>query len=150
MINVKKELYRQCIDYVEKRAAAARLALQEAQEAANNETKSSAGDKYETDREMMQQEANMNQTQLNEANKLKLALSAINPDVKDEKAGAGSMVITDKANFYISISAGALKVDNMDFFAVSPLSPIGLKLSGLKAGNEFSLNNKSYIVKNVM
>jgi hypothetical protein len=150
MIELKKELYRQCIDYVEKRAAAARLALQEAQEAANNETKSSAGDKYETDREMMQQEAAMNQTQLNEANKLKLALSTIDPHTKDEKAGAGSMVLTDKGNFYISISAGALKVNDMDFFAVSPVSPIGLKLNGLKAGGEFSLNNKLYVVKNVM
>jgi hypothetical protein len=150
MIELKKELYRQCVDYVENRVSAARLALIEAQEAANNETKSSAGDKYETDREMMQQQADMNQSKLNEANKLKLALSNVSTNTTNEKAGPGSMVITDKGNFYIAISAGALKVDDMDFFAVSPVSPIGLKLTGLKAGGEFNLNNKSYTVKNVM
>ena len=149
MLELKKELHRLCVEYAEKRAAAARLAVQEAQQAANDDTKSSAGDKYETTREMMQQEAEMNQAQLNEANKLKLALSNINTGTVDNKAGKGSMVLTDKANFYISISAGVLKVNDMDFFAISPVSPIGLKLAGLTAGSEFNLNDKFYFVKNV-
>jgi transcription elongation GreA/GreB family factor len=150
MLELKKELYRQCVDYVEKRASAAQLAVHEATEAANDDTKSSAGDKYETGREMMQQDAVMNQAQLNEANKLKITLSKISTGTADEKAVVGSMVLTDKGNFYISISAGAIKANGMDFFAVSPASPIGLKLLGLKAGNEFNLNNKLYNVKIVM
>jgi transcription elongation GreA/GreB family factor len=150
MLELKKELYRQCVEYVDKRAHAAQLAVQEATEAANEDTKSSAGDKYETGREMMQQDAVMNQAQLNETHKLKITLSKISTGTADEKAGVGSMVLTDMGNFYISISAGALKADGMDFFAVSPASPVGLKLLGLKAGNEFNLNNKSYNVKIVM
>ena len=149
MLELKKELHRLCVEYAEKRAAAAQLALKEALQASNDETKSSAGDKYETTREMMKQEAEMNQAQLNEANKLKLALSNINTGTVDKKAGKGSMVLTDKANFYISISAGALKVNDMDFFAISPVSPVGLKLAGLTAGSEFNLNDKFYFVKNV-
>src|ERR1700712_363787 len=108
MSALKKELYKQCLDYVQKRMEAAQLAITEAQKASNDDTKSSAGDKYETGRAMMQQETNRNLTQLNEANKLKVALNQINPTGVSANADIGSVVITNNGNFYIAISAGVL------------------------------------------
>src|ERR1700712_3470692 len=98
MIEIKKELYNLCLSYVQKRMDAAQLAIEEAQKASNDDTKSSAGDKYETGREMMQQETNRNLGQLNEANKLKISLNKINPDVVSYIADTGSLVITDNGN----------------------------------------------------
>src|SRR5271165_478188 len=100
MIELKKELYRQCLDYVQKRMEAAQEAIDEAQEASNEETKSSAGDKYETGRAMAEQEADRNRVQLNETNKLKVALNQINPNTVSDKAEPGSLVITNSGNFY--------------------------------------------------
>ena len=91
---------------------------------------------------MAQQEANRNMGQLNEANKLKIALNRVSTNNISEIIDTGSVIVTDKVNFYIAISAGALTVNNTEYFAVSPFSPIGLKLKGLKAGDEFNLNEK--------
>ncbi len=150
MTNLKEELYKACVDYVQKRMMAAELGIQEAQQAAKDDTKSSAGDKYETGREMAQQETDRNMAQLNEANKLKVALNGIGFAKTSGVADAGSVIITNNGNFYLAISAGTLTVEDKSYFAVSPVSPIGLKLKGLKAGDEFSLNGKGYTILEVI
>src|ERR1700679_1100847 len=107
MIDLKKELYQKCLAYVQNRMEAPKQALDDAQAAANDETKSSAGDKYETSREMIQQETDRNQAQLNEANKLLVALNQINVSAVCETALPGSLITTNNGKFYIAISAGA-------------------------------------------
>src|SRR6185312_9724817 len=128
----------------------AKLAIGDAQDAADEESKSSAGDKYETGREMMQQETDRNQAQLNEANKLLIALNQISVDSSPSLAAPGSLVITDNGKFYLSISAGALSLNGEGYFAVSPASPIGSKLLGRRTGDEFIVNGKHYTVKEVV
>jgi hypothetical protein len=150
MTDIKKELYQQCLAYVQNRIEAAKQALEDAQAGVNDETKSSAGDKYETGREMMQQETNRHQSQLNEANKLKVALSTIGTGASRDTIEPGSLVITDNGNFYLAISAGLITINNDKYFAVSPASPIGFKLKGLKLGNKFTLNEKSYLIEQVI
>jgi hypothetical protein len=150
MISLKKELYQQCLDHVQARIDAAELAIAEAQNASNNDTKSSAGDKYETGREMAQQETNRNLAQLNEANKLRVALNQVSITATSDTAGSGSLVLTDNGNFYIAISAGLLVADGKKWMAISPGSPLGLALKGLKAGSTFNLNNKIYLVNKVI
>jgi LPS O-antigen subunit length determinant protein (WzzB/FepE family) len=150
MSNIKQQLYNLCVEYIQQRMDAAQQAINEAQKASTDDTKSSAGDKYETGREMMQQQTNQNMAQLNEANKLKIALNLISPFLSSETAETGSLVMTDNGNFYIAISAGVLKVDNEQYFAVSPASPIALKIKGLKKDQEFLLNGKPYHIKKVI
>lgn len=150
MNDLKKELYNQCLNYVQMRMDAAQQAINDAQKASTDDTKSSAGDKYETGREMAQQETDRNMMQLNEANKLKVALNKISPDAVADKAETGSVVLTGSGNFYIAVSAGVLTVNNEQYFAISPASPIGLKLLGQKKGAEFKLNDKIYHIKQVI
>jgi len=150
MNQLKKQLHDLCLAYVHERMSAAQFAINEAQQATNNDTKSSAGDKYETGREMMQQETNRNLTQLNEANKLIVALNQISTSGQSLTAEAGSVVLTNNGNFYLSISAGVLQLDRETYVAISPGSPIGLKMKGCKAGNEFRLNGKAYKVMEVL
>jgi len=149
MGNLKEQLYKQCLDYVQKRMDAAEQGIKEAQQASKDDTKSSAGDKYETGREMAQQETDRNMAQLNEANKLKVALNSINTTGRLATAESGSVVITSNGNFYLAISAGALTVNGDTYFAVSSASPIGLKLKGQKVGCVFSLNGKMYTIEKI-
>src|SRR6184192_1146493 len=116
MTNLKKELYTLCVNYVKARIETAKEAIDDAQQSASEETKSSAGDKYETGREMMQQETDRNQAQLNEANKLLIALNQISADIVSATAVTGSLVVTDNGNFYIAISAGALTLNGEGYF----------------------------------
>jgi transcription elongation GreA/GreB family factor len=150
MQDLKNELRNLCINYAQKRIDTALWAIKAAQQSANEETKSSAGDKYETGRAMMQQETARNQAQLNEANKLMVALNRIAGNISSKTVTTGSLVITNNGKFYIAISAGALIFKSETFLAVSPASPIGLKLNGQKIGDEFNLNGKSYRIENIL
>lgn len=150
MSNVKEELYKLCIDYVQKRINEARQAIEDAQEGSDEDTKSSAGDKYETGREMMQQVADRSQAQLNEANKMMLQLSSISYSTTSSSVVTGSLVETNFGKFFIAISAGALNIGPQTYHAVSPASPIGIKLNGLKAGDGFDLNGRAYRIEKVV
>lgn len=119
------------------------------QAAANEETKSSVGDKYETGRAMMQIEIEKNATQLTEAQKLIEALHKIDPRKRTEKIQAGSLAITNQGNFFIAISAGQLMLDRQSFFAIAPTSPIGVLLMGRSAGLSFDFNRKNYLIHEV-
>ena len=147
---LKQQLHQRCVAYVQERMHAAQQAINEAQQASNDDTKSSAGDKYETGREMAQQETNRNLTQLNEANKLMVLLNQISTNGQGGTADAGSIVVTNNGIFYLSISAGTINLDGKTYFAISPGSPIGMKMKGCKAGDEFSLNGKGYKVIDIL
>src|SRR6201985_1052722 len=105
MPNIKEQLYSLCIAYVQNRMNEAEDAFRAAEQASNDDTKSSAGDKYETGRAMMQQEKDRNTIQLNEANKLMVAMNLIGTKGTSPVAETGSVVITNNGNFYIAISA---------------------------------------------
>lgn len=62
----------------------------------------------------------------------------------------GSLVLTPSGNFYISISAGELKVEGKTFFAVSQAAPIGRLFIGKKAGDELSFNGKKYLIEEIL
>lgn len=101
-MSIKEKLLQLCIDYVQTRIDNAEQAIKSAQQASNDDTKSSAGDKYETSREMMQQDTNRNLAQLTEASKLMVALNRINIATTLKQADTGSLVITDNGKFFLS------------------------------------------------
>ena len=98
----------------------------------------------------MQQEKDRNTIQLNEASKLMVALNLIGTKNTSTVVETGSLVITDNGKFYLAISAGTLVVDGVSYFAVSPASPIGIKLKGLKVGDGFELNGKGYVIEEII
>lgn len=110
--------------------------------ASSNDTKSSMGDKYETGREMLQQEINNLQTQLNEVLKQQgfLKTILIKPSDKAEK---GAIVKTERGLFFISVSLGEVIFENQKIICISPESPLAKAMNGKQKGEVFSLNNMS-------
>lgn len=149
-MTLKQELYRLCIQYVDQRIKTAEQVILSAKETAENDTKSSAGDKYETTREMMQQEITLNQTQLSEALRLKYALSLINPNKDCKTAEPGSLVITGQGSFFIAVSAGALQFDGQTYYIISAASPIGKAFSGHKEKDIVTFNGKKYRIEKII
>lgn len=149
MDTLKQKLYEACLIYVQQTINAAESGIKEAQQAAQDDTKSSAGDKYETGREMMQQETNRNLAQLHAANKLKVAMDRI-PVSETNIIDNGSIVITNAGNFYLAISAGSFNVDGNTYTAISLASPIGQKMKGLSRGDIFEVNGRRYTITKVM
>ena len=115
--------------------------------ASNNDTKSSMGDKYETGREMLQQEINNLQVQLNEVLKqqdfLKTSFDKLRMTKKFDKAEKGAIVKTEKGLFFISVSLGEITFENQKIICISPESPLAKAMNGKQKGDVFSLNNMS-------
>lgn len=149
MQEIKKVLYEKCIGYAEERISSIENALLASHEASVNDTKSSAGDKYETTREMMQQEISRNALQLMEAKKLRMMLDKFSHDFTSDIVRQGSFIVTSGGDFYISISAGQLVVAGRSVYAISAHSPIGRLFIGRKAGESVEMNKKVFEILEV-
>ena len=116
--------------------------------ASNNDTKSSMGDKYETSREMLQQEINNLQLQLNEQLKSQKILKNIQPN-PHKTVILGSLVETEKGMFFVAISLGEILFNQEKVFVISTESPLAKAMNGKKVGETFIVNNLTQIIKNI-
>ncbi|WP_449401216.1 hypothetical protein [Chryseobacterium wanjuense] len=114
----------------------------------NNDTKSSMGDKYETGREMLQQEINNLQRQLNEALNQQALIQKITSE-PSPKVQNGALVKTNKGLFYIAASIGEIVVDNQKIMTVSIESPLVKAMNGLRKGQFFSINNIKQTIEEI-
>ncbi|MFC3158850.1 hypothetical protein ACFOEQ_10265 [Chryseobacterium arachidis] len=106
------------------------------------------GDKYETGREMLQQEINNLQRQLNEALNQQNALQKITAEPLS-KVQNGALVKTDKGLFYISASVGEIIVDNRKIMTVSAESPLVKAMNGLVKKQTFFINNVTQVIEEI-
>jgi transcription elongation GreA/GreB family factor len=149
MNNLKQQLYDFCQDYVAQKIATIQSAIHDAQVDVREETKSSAGDKYETGRAMMHLEMEKLSGQLNEFLKIKSALDHIDIHQESLRVQPGSLVQTSIGNYFISISAGISKQEGKDFFCISPASPIGVALLGKTPGDTFAFRQQEGKIRQV-
>lgn len=121
----------------------ARKAMEEAQDSANSEEKSSAGDKYETGRAMSQNQKDLNQRQLLEAESALHMLEASLVKRNADRVGPGSLVLTSDKPYFIGPGLGLLRLsDGTGFVSVSVQAPAGKLLEGKKAGDSFEFMGK--------
>lgn len=143
---LKIEYYQLCMEYVNDRIHDCKLAMDNAQEAANSNTKSSAGDKYETGRAMMQLERDKAAERLASNLKLKKVMDQIKPDQVHDTVQLGSIVRTKTTDFFISVPLGKVRNGVDKFWAISPVSPVGSLFMGKSKGDRFSFNGREYEV----
>jgi len=139
-MSLKKKLIAYCKDWVAERISVAQVAMDNAQAAANEEGKSSAGDKYETGRAMMQIERDKAAQQLAEALKLKQLVDGLLETGNTDEVRLGAIVQTTRYHFFVAISVGKISLDGIDYLLVSPQSPIGKLLLGKKPGDSIAFN----------
>lgn len=140
--DIKRELLEQCQDIIDQRVGVSQSAINRAKEGVENESKSSVGDKYETTRALMQTEQDNQSRQLSEALKLQLLLGRIQPEVMHEKITFGSVVKTNQGNYFVSISAGRLMIEQDKYFAISPQTPLAREFLQKSAGDSATFNDK--------
>jgi len=146
-IALKRKLFSLCEDYVNQKIESAQEAIDNAQSSANEETKSSSGDKYETGRSMMQLEIEKYSSQLEEGLKLNKALSQISIEKPTKSVSPGSLVITNNGNYFIAISAGKLTLKKIDYFSISISSPLGQALYNKPVEEEISFRDRVYKIE---
>ncbi len=116
-----------------------------------DETKSSAGDKYETGREMIKQEIDKLEAQLIIARKELQTLTQINPSRLCQSAELGALVtVTGPMSYFISISGHKIDTNEGAIVSIAPMSPIGQAMLGCKTGETFKFGGKPFLIQSII
>lgn len=140
---LKSRTYQECANLIGEKISILKSEIAAAQAAANEDTKSSAGDKYETGRAMMMLEKEKLTAQLNEVSKLKKHLDQIDPLAEKKEVSFGALVKTSMGIYFIGVGLGAIQVDDEQVFAVSSISPIAQSMLGGSCDDQINFNNKT-------
>lgn len=149
-MSLKQDLYTQCQQLVDNRYQVIQKQITDLQQSLSSETKSSAGDKHETGRAMVQLEREKAGHQLAEINKIRTVLSKIDPKTNHSHVGLGSLVFTSKANYYIAASLGPLDLDGKAYYAISPGTPMGRVLMGKIEKDEVTFNGDTFVIEEIL
>ncbi|GAA4310616.1 hypothetical protein GCM10023115_34090 [Pontixanthobacter gangjinensis] len=143
-VELRQNLIVACWEYLQTRVEVVKKSMEGLKEDLENESKSSAGDKYETGREMINIEWNKLSVQLNEYDRLGNILNRIEEYKPNGNVVLGSTVVTNVAKYFISIPAGEINTGKDKFYAVGIKSPIAQVLLGKKAGEKAKFNGREF------
>ena len=142
MINLKDLLFNHCENHINTKLKNYLKIDQELFKSLNEETKSSAGDKHETTRAMIQIEREKNSKRIKEIENLKKQLIIIKSLQSDNsKVSPGSIILTSTNNYFISISSEIFSNDTSKFYCVSINTPIAKAYLGKMIGDIVTFNN---------
>lgn len=151
----KIELLKICKSKILEKKEQIQLSMNEANDSLFNETKSSAGDKYETSREMIQQDLSRLQKQLLQIEQELITVDILLQEAHKEDAKAekivkrGSLVQTKDYCYFLSVGLGQLDWKGKTIFAISLTSPLANHLYGKKVGDEICFNKKTQYLQNI-
>lgn len=147
---LKSLIYHKILDELDRKIEVINKAIASAKDSRNNDTKSSAGDKYETGREMMQIEIEKNEVLLNQTAKQRKELARIDVTEEFNKVAFGSLVVADNGTYFISIGIGKIQIDDQVCYAISMASPIGALLKDKIIGDEVQFQGRKFAIKAIV
>lgn len=148
-IAFKNKLKKWGLDLIGQRMANAKEAMNQAQEAANSEEKSSAGDKYETGRAMGHLQKDMHARQLSESAKELATLHAILVEPLCTQGRPGAFLQAEDIAFFISAGLGKQVIEGHTILFLSPQAPLATLLQGKKAGDSIPFNKELVNIREV-
>jgi len=149
-MDIKESLYKECQVFLDLRLETLQKAIRGIQKALLSETKSSAGDKHETGRAMLQLEREKTGTQLAELQKEKAVLAKVNLAKSSKVVCLGSVVYSSQANYFIAISAGEMQVNGASYYAISPKTPIGQLLISKAVGDVIDFRGSTIRINKIL
>jgi len=135
----KASLKRWALDHLSQRIATTTEAMRDAQDAANSEEKSSAGDKYETGRAMGHLQKDMHARQLAELVRELAALHAVKEVV----------LRMDHLDFFIGIGLGKQMIEGRTVVFLSPQAPLALTLRSKKTGDSVVFQGETLTISEI-
>lgn len=148
--DLKSAAYERLVEIVQEKIDVANSSLNAAIEGRDNQTKSTAGDKHETGRAMMQAEQQRNEIQLGKAVLLKKELEQIDLEKNYQRVQLGALAITNRGQYFISIGIGKVVVAEQNVYAISLLSPIGKALLNSQVGEVVKFQNKDITIEEII
>jgi hypothetical protein len=148
-MTLKQKIYSHFLQLINEKIAIHQKTLADLKESGANETKSTAGDKHETALAMLQIEQANVRGQLQEAVLQKTILEKINPALSPNIIVNGSLVKTSRGYFFLSTALAKATIEQILVMPLSPQSPLGCMLMGLKTGEVAILNNNCYTIEHI-
>lgn len=148
-IKLKQKVFNSYLTNVNEKIKLLHQSLEDLSISIMEETKNSAGDKYETARALLQTEQVNVAKQLNEANDQKTLLETIDLNLVSNKIIKGSLIQTNRGYFFMSVGLGKANVDNQLIIALSQAAPLGQKIFGLSVGDSTEVNGLKYIIQKI-
>ena len=147
---IKTAVYHHCESYLRQKAKGYLSQDQSLLESLDSEGKSSAGDKHETGRAMIQLEREKLAQQRERNDQDIKTLDALKNKTTTVHIAPGALVNTSLASFFLAVPADAFSHNDKKIYCISPQSPIGQLLLGKKAGESFSFRGNSIKVLEVL
>jgi hypothetical protein len=148
-IAFKIQLKQACVGILNERIDRFLGAISLAQESANNEEKSSMGDKHETSRSMSHNDIAMNMTQLTQAKKDLQIVQSLQIQPLCEKITQGSFFQIANQEFFVGVGLGNIHVNYKTVCVISYLSPLFLRVKMKTAGDIVLFGNKEEKIREV-
>lgn len=105
--------------------------------------------KYDSTREEIHEEIYQMQKQMASLNNLQRNFAKV-LNKSSDRIQIGSIVFTNKARFYISVSLGEFFFEGDRFYAISEESPMAKIMFGKKVGDSFILNNIEQNIEQIL
>lgn len=146
---MKEKLLEKVKELIEGRMQTSFEAMEAAKNSANEEGKSSAGDKYETARAMGQLDREMNGRMYEQARQERLSLDKIDTETLFTKVAFGALVETTMGYFFVAIGAGIIELNETKFMVISQEAPIGQIILGKTVSDTFEFRGKSHKIHSI-
>ncbi|MGK0385466.1 MAG: hypothetical protein ACI849_000068 [Patiriisocius sp.] len=146
---IKENLLQSCTQQVSAKYMTLQNKIKGIVASLDDATKSSAGDKHETARAMLQIDREQAGERMAKIEKIQQVLYKIDLSQGSKNAHLGSLVTTSQGRFFLSISLGVLLVENTSYFCIGLQTPIGKLLFGKHAGDSFVFRDKTYTISKI-
>ncbi len=144
----KKALFEHLSDTIKEKISRLQLDIADLQKGIAEDSKSSAGDKFETSREMAQQELIKLSTQLNEQQRLKSLIDNQTTN-KSKQVQLGAIVKTNKGLFLVGIPIGNSTFQGKDVIGIGLGAPLGQLMLHKKEADQVVFNNQQFIIEEI-
>jgi transcription elongation GreA/GreB family factor len=118
------------------------------EESRNSESKSTAGDKHEVGRAMMQTELDNLSKRLAELKERANSLKNLSLE-KSTEVQNGSLIETTSGVYFMALGLGKVEMEGETYFVTSPVSPVGQALLGKKTGETVQFRNQKITITNL-
>jgi transcription elongation GreA/GreB family factor len=145
----KAELLRHLQDVLRRKVRAAQQEIASTRASFASDTKSSAGDKHEVGRAMVQQELDKLEEQCAKLITLQQELERVPLERDFAHVAFGSLVETDHGIYFLAIGLGRVEFESATCYAISLLSPIGALLQGKRVGEQVFFNGRNNTVQRI-
>lgn len=139
MLEFKIKLIEKISKEINEKIKDAESAFLLAKESRDADTKSSAGDKYETGREMMQKEMDKNLALIHQ----------YKHQLEQLHSNSIQLIKSTQGTFFICIGLGRITFEGNEYFVISWDSPVGKQLKGKKVGESYEINGKLFKIESI-